>query len=89
MPHCVRHISCSLPEGPLQSKDYQEVARPVGRFFCFWPWPYKSKLLTATARNRNASLLRCDFLIIFALRREGDSNSRYPFGVYTLSRRAS
>ncbi len=28
-------------------------------------------------------------LMFFILRREGDSNPRYPLGVYTLSRRAS
>ena len=27
--------------------------------------------------------------MFFTLRREGDSNPRYPLGVYTLSRRAS
>ena len=28
-------------------------------------------------------------MLIFTLRRDGDSNPGYPFGVYTLSRRAS
>ena len=30
-----------------------------------------------------------DKLILITMRREGDSNPRYPLGVYTLSRRAS
>ena len=40
-------------------------------------------------KNKEADFNCMTLNKLTCLRREGDSNSRYPFGVYTLSRRAS
>ena len=51
------------------------------------PVPYESKLSTGP-KPKTAGCFR-NQLPFIVLRRERDSNSRYPFGVHTLSRRAS
>ena len=57
----------------------------------FWgSRPRESKLSTAWPPKRNQHrFCDADSLIMNVLRRDRDSNPRYPFGVYTLSRRAS
>ena len=52
---------------------------------CFGPWPRPSELVRFhRPKQPDACAPGC-----ICLRRERDSNSRYPFGVHTLSRRAS
>ena len=65
------------------------AARRAAIPFC-GPGPCESKLSTAWPPKRNQHrFCDADSLIMNVLRRDRDSNPRYPFGVYTLSRRAS
>ena len=72
---------CSLPEGPLHAS-WSSRPEAVGLF------PLKTlqeRTPDGLQKKKPGAMRRASW----RLRREGDSNSWYPLGVYTLSRRAS
>ena len=74
--------SRALPGGPC---NHAAAQRPDGRSVCFGILRPVSELpVRRIPKQPGAKALGCCWL-----RRERDSNSRYPFGVHTLSRRAS
>ena len=82
---------CPLAAGALQNCGASRSCadRRAAIAFC-GPGPRESKLSTAWPPKRNQHrFCDADSLIMNVLRRDRDSNPRYPFGVYTLSRRAS
>ena len=75
-------LSRGPPGGAVQPRC---SPRPDGRSACFGIRRPASKLsVRRIPKQPGAYALGCNWL-----RRERDSNSRYPFGVHTLSRRAS
>ena len=91
----VASLLCRLPfrspRGPLQNCVPSRSCAARRAAIPFWgSRPRESKLSTAWPPKRNQHrFCDADSLIMNVLRRDRDSNPRYPFGVYTLSRRAS
>ena len=91
----VASLLCRLPSrsprGPLQNCVPSRSCAARRAAIPFWgSRPRESKLSTAWPPKRNQHrFCDADSLIMNVLRRDRDSNPRYPFGVYTLSRRAS
>jgi hypothetical protein len=75
--------SAVIPEvGTLQSQ-----SKPASRFNFVFRQYFTKQALYGLAENKNHPPFGGWFAL--SLRREGDSNPRYPFEVHTLSRRAS
>ena len=91
----VASLLCRLPSrsprGPLQNCGVSRSCAARRAAIPFWGSRLReSKLSTAWPPKRNQHrFCDADSLIMNVLRRDRDSNPRYPFGVYTLSRRAS
>ena len=81
-------LSPASPAGSLQKSALRKelINQPL---FAFVTTPHKQVCVPQYQKQKKMSIISTSPCFALFLRREGDSNPRNPFGVYSLSRRAS